>query len=87
MLRREKLVNTRKCGTMKTVLRARDLTCPSCVDKIERVLNSAGGVEAARVHFATGRIEVLFDPERVSVVDLLRVVRSTGYEATAGPVR
>jgi copper chaperone CopZ len=79
---REKPINTWENGTMKTVLRSPDLTCPSCVDKIEQALRTAG-VETARVHFTTGRIEVWHDPERVSVGDLVRVVRSTGYEAKA----
>ena len=66
---------------MKTVLRSRDLTCPSCVGNIELALRAVPGVETATVHFTTGRIEVWHDPERVSVGGLIGAVRSTGYDA------
>ncbi len=69
---------------MKTILRTPDLTCPSCVLKIEKALKHVDGVQHATVHFTTGRIEVQHDPERVTVDDLVKTVRATGYQATAG---
>jgi copper chaperone len=71
---------------MKTILRSKDLTCPSCVQKIERVLKGLDGVQNATVHFTTGRIEVQHDPDRASSDDLIAAVRSTGYQPTARPV-
>lgn len=67
---------------MKTTLRSRDLSCPSCVAKIEHALEGLDGVEAARVHFTTGRIEIWHDPERSTVNQLLATVRATGYGAS-----
>lgn len=64
-----------------TTLRSRELSCPSCVAKIEKALNSIDGVEAAKVHFTTGRIEVQHDENRVTVGDLVKALRSAGYEA------
>lgn len=64
----------------KTQLRSRELSCPSCVAKIEKALKGVEGVSAATVHFNTGRIEVEHD-ERASNEDLVRAVRSAGYEA------
>ena len=46
---------------MKTILRSDDLSCPSCVPKIEKALGQINGVTDAKVHFATGRIEVEYD--------------------------
>ena len=46
---------------MKTILRSDDLSCPSCVPKIEKALGQIDGVTDAKVHFATGRIEVEYD--------------------------
>ncbi|HET9015846.1 MAG TPA: heavy-metal-associated domain-containing protein [Thermomicrobiaceae bacterium] len=66
---------------MKTLLRSRDLTCPSCVAKLEKALTTVAGVERASVHFTTGRIEVEYDPARVRVDDLVRVIGASGYEA------
>jgi copper chaperone len=65
---------------MKTLLRSQDLSCPSCVPKIEKALTGVPGVQSARVHFTTGRIEVEHDPA-ASVEALVKAVRSTGYEA------
>lgn len=66
---------------MKTILRSQELTCPSCVAKIEKALQSLAGVETATVHFNTGRIEVQHDSQRVNVDALVKAVRSAGYEA------
>jgi copper chaperone len=69
---------------MTTILRSPDLTCPSCVLKIETALKHVDGVQHAAVHFTTGRIEVQHDPARVTVDDLVKTMRATGYQTTAG---
>ena len=66
---------------MKTILRSQELSCPSCVAKIEKALKSLDGVEEAEVHFNTGRIEVQHDPASASGDDLVKAVRSAGYDA------
>jgi copper chaperone len=66
---------------MKTILRSQGLSCPSCVEKIEKALRALEGVEEAKVHFNTGRIEVLHDSGRVSDEELVRTIRAAGYEA------
>ncbi|WIY52064.1 heavy-metal-associated domain-containing protein [Devosia sp. YIM 151766] len=66
---------------MKTVLRSDELSCPSCVPKIEKALNALPGVEKAAVRFNTGKIEVEHDPNQTNVEALVEAVRSTGYEA------
>ena len=68
-----------------TTLRSRDLTCPSCVAKIEKALHRIDGVERAEVRFATGRIEVRHDPERVGAERLVEAVRGAGYESRVAP--
>lgn len=66
---------------MKTILRSQQLSCPTCVAKIERALGAREGVKVAKVYFATGRIEIEHDPERIGPDDLVKAVRSAGYEA------
>jgi copper chaperone CopZ len=65
----------------KTILRSDELSCPSCVPKIEKALNALPGVEKATVRFNTGRIEVEHDPARSGVEALVEAIRGTGYEA------
>jgi copper chaperone CopZ len=65
----------------RTVLRSDEFSCPSCVIKIEKALNALPGVDAARVHFNTGRIEVEHDPATAPVETLVSAVKSAGYGA------
>lgn len=67
----------------RTVLRSDEFTCPSCVAKIENKLNELDGVEEAKVHFATGRIEIGHDRDKVTLKDLIEAVKATGYRAEA----
>ena len=67
--------------TRKTTLRAQDLSCPSCVAKIEKALTGLDGVSGAAVHFTTGRITVEHDPARVTNEDLVGAVAKAGYTA------
>jgi len=71
---------------MKTVLRSQELTCPSCVAKIEKALTALPGVSSAKVFFNTGRIEVEHDEALAPRNDLIQAVRSVGYEARVSPV-
>jgi copper chaperone len=70
---------------MKTILRSKELTCPSCVAKIEKSLKRLDGVEEATVHFATGRIEVIHNPARAPGDKLVAAVREAGYESNVSP--
>jgi copper chaperone CopZ len=65
----------------KTLLRSQELSCPSCVAKIETALKSLNGVSAAKVYFNTGKIEVEHDPQVVKTDDLVKAVKAVGYEA------
>lgn len=65
----------------KTTLRSQELSCPSCVAKIEKALSAVDGVEMAKVYFTTGRIEIQHDDTRANVNDLVKAVRSAGYDA------
>lgn len=65
----------------KTLLRSQELSCPSCVAKIESALQALNGVSEAKVFFNSGKIEVQHDPQLVKPADLVRVVKSAGYEA------
>lgn len=67
--------------TVNTILRSDELSCPSCVSKIEKSLQALDGVDAAKVHFSAGRIEVQHDPEKADTEKLVAAVRRVGYEA------
>ncbi|MBW6472279.1 MAG: heavy-metal-associated domain-containing protein [Anaerolineaceae bacterium] len=66
---------------MKTILRSKELTCPSCIAKIEKALTKIDGVETAKVFFSTGRIEVEHNADLVQGKDLEKAIQAVGYEA------
>lgn len=66
---------------MKTVLRSKELTCPSCIAKIEKALTAVDGVDTAKVFFNSGKIEVQHNPDLVKGEDLEKAIRAIGYEA------
>lgn len=72
--------------TRKTILRSKEFSCPSCVAKIERELRELPGVVDAKVHFASGRIEVEHDPGRVEAQRLVDAVGRAGYVARVSPL-
>jgi len=77
----------------KTVLEPRTfsvsgMTCSSCVNSIEKSLNSIAGVSAS-VNFATETVHVLA-PAEVKTAELIKNIKGAGYSATliedgAGP--
>ena len=64
-----------------TLLRAEGFSCPSCVAKVEKQVGRLKGVEKVKVHFASSRIEIDHDADRVSVDDLVAAVAKAGYTA------
>lgn len=67
---------------MKTILRSTELSCPSCVAKIEKGLKVKPGVSDAKVYFNTERIEVVHDPDVVSAEALAKMVTALGYQTS-----
>jgi Cu+-exporting ATPase len=64
----------------KVLLPIQGMTCASCVNKVEKTLNSVRGVIHAEVNFATERASVEYIPEEVSIRDLKKVVEEAGYQ-------
>lgn len=70
---------------MKTTLRSRDLTCPSCIAKIEKGLLGLEGVTDARVHFNSGRIEVEHEESTTDVTTIRTTIKTLGYDTEEDP--
>lgn len=67
--------------TIRTTLRSEELSCPSCVPKIEKALLALPGVAKAEVKFASGRIDVDHDPALSDVAALVNSIARSGYTA------
>jgi len=64
----------------KTILPVQGMTCASCVNKVEKALNSVKGVVQASVNFATERASVEYLPGEVSIRELKKAVVEAGYQ-------
>lgn len=68
-------------GVESIALPIKGMTCASCVEKVQRTLNSLDGVVSASVNFATEKANVHYLPTIISVKDLIEAVKNAGYEA------
>jgi Cu+-exporting ATPase len=55
------------------------MTCANCARTVERTLGKTGGVQSAAVNYATERATVTFDPEQISVDQMIAKVDQAGY--------
>lgn len=63
----------------KVVLQLDELTCPSCLTKIEGALKATEGVESVKVLFNAGKVKMDVK-EGVDAEDLAKVVDKLGYK-------
>lgn len=54
--------------------------CPSCAIAVELSMKDLDGVEEAKSNLETNTVEVEYDSELVSDVDLAGTVREAGFE-------
>jgi copper chaperone CopZ len=65
---------------MKTVkYQLETLTCPSCVQKIEGILNKEQGVEKATVLFNSSKVKIEYDEDKVTSEQLKQLIEDVGY--------
>ncbi|WP_018142281.1 heavy metal translocating P-type ATPase [Thioalkalivibrio sp. ALJ7] len=57
------------------------ITCAACVWLNERHVQALPGVESFRVNYSTHRAQVMWDPERIALSDILKAIRDIGYHA------
>jgi Cu+-exporting ATPase len=63
------------------------MTCASCVGRVEKALGKIPGVEAATVNLATEQARIRTKRGSSSLVEIIALVKKTGYEAKASSVR
>ncbi|MDP3012291.1 MAG: cation transporter [Candidatus Hydromicrobium sp.] len=56
------------------------ITCASCVRKIETVLNKTNGVTEATVNFATEKVTIEYDNDKLNLDEIKKIIKSIGYE-------
>ncbi len=61
----------------------RNLNCPNCAAKLQKAAQEMPGMRSARVAFATGTLNVEYDPEKLSEANLRELVKRFGLEVAA----
>ena len=65
---------------LKEIYPVLGIECASCVKKIESVLNKTEGVINANVNFASEKLLIEYDDEKISLSDLAIVLKKIGYD-------
>ena len=63
----------------KIILQLDDLTCPSCLTKIEHAVAHEAGVSQVKVLFNAGKVKAVFDETQNDVDHLVNVIVGLGY--------
>lgn len=57
------------------------MTCQSCANRIEKVLNKKPFVQQAGVNFAAEEAQVVFDATQASETEIIEIIHKTGFTA------
>ncbi|TVQ23372.1 MAG: cation-translocating P-type ATPase, partial [Spirochaetaceae bacterium] len=67
-------------GTQSQMYPVRGMSCASCVASVESMLGAMDGIETAQVNFATEKVKVVFDPQKVTEEQMAEQIKQIGYE-------
>jgi len=56
-----------------------DIDCAACVARLDEAIRGIPGVQSAAVNYAAGSADIVFDEAAVSLDDVARKIRRTGY--------
>jgi Cu+-exporting ATPase len=62
------------------ILEIDGMTCGACVRHVEKAAKGVPGIKDASVNFATEKLKVSYQPDKVIVEDLIRVIKKAGYD-------
>ena len=73
----------------KATIQLGRLTCPSCLQKIDKAVKSLEGVEkeSVNVMFNSSKVKLNFDDEKVSIDKIENVITTLGYEVKKSQVK
>jgi copper ion binding protein len=56
------------------------MTCASCVRKIETVLGKTEGIAEASVNFASEKVTIEYDNDKIDLEKIEKIIKDLGYE-------
>lgn len=64
----------------EVTLNVQGMSCGHCVNSIEGNVGDLKGVESVKVHLDTGKVDVAFDSNIVSLNQITDVIEEQGYD-------
>jgi Cu+-exporting ATPase len=61
-------------------LKISNIDCAACVERIDKTLLSLNGVENAESNYASGRVNIVYDEEKLSLNDIVRRLKKSGFD-------
>ena len=73
----------------KAIIQLETLTCPSCLQKIDKAVKNVNGVqkETVNVMFNASKVKLNFDEEKTSIENIENAITSLGYEVKKTSVK
>lgn len=79
----EKAIEKAGYGVQKNLksysLKVEGMTCSACANRVERVTKKADGVINSSVNFATEKLNITFDEDKININKIKEVVQKSGY--------
>ncbi|HEY8395457.1 MAG TPA: heavy-metal-associated domain-containing protein [Bacilli bacterium] len=72
----------------KATIQLETITCPSCLQKIDKAVKSLDGVDkdSVNVLFNASKVKLNFDDEKVSIEKIENAISALGYEVKKSQV-
>ncbi len=64
----------------KAELQLEQLTCPSCVKKIESTLSKTSGIDSVKVMFNSSKVKTEFDESKIDAEQIQALITRLGYD-------
>ena len=73
----------------KATIQLGTLTCPSCLQKIDKAVKSLEGVDkdSVNVMFNSSKVKLNFDDEKLSIDKIENAITALGYEVKKSQVK
>ena len=73
----------------KATIQLETLTCPSCLQKINKAVKSLEGVDkdSVNVMFNSSKVKLNFDDDKLSIDKIENAITSLGYEVKKSQVK
>ncbi|HWO74346.1 MAG TPA: copper chaperone CopZ [Bacillus sp. (in: firmicutes)] len=69
----------------QTTLNVKGMSCGHCIRSIEGNVGKLNGVESVKVNLSEGKVDLTFDPNTVSLIEIKEVIEDQGYDIEEQP--